>query len=62
MNIQCKCGKTYNGNNPPAWQLVTGACGGYNNNCVGNCGPCKSPSEFAPLEDGIYTSTKCGCV
>jgi len=69
LNSQAPCSffdclwvSVYDGNNPPAWQLVTGACGGYNNNCVGNCGPCKSPSEFAPLEDGIYTSTKCGCV
>jgi hypothetical protein len=69
LNSQAPCSffdclwvSVYDGNNPPAWQFVTGACGGYNNNCVGNCGPCKSPSEFAPLEDGIYTSTKCGCV
>jgi hypothetical protein len=61
-DFDCLWVSVYDGNNPPAWQFVTGACEAYNNNCVGNCGTCNFPSEFPPLEDGIYTSTKCSCV
>ena len=69
LNSQAPCSffdclwvSVYDGNNPPAWQFVTGACEAYNNNCGGNCGTCNFPSELPPLEDGIYTSTKCSCV
>ena len=59
--LDCLWISVYDGNNPPAWQFVNGACEAYNN-CLGNCGTCNFPSEFPPLEDGIYTSTKCSCV
>jgi hypothetical protein len=61
-DFDCLWVSVYDGNNPPAWQFVTGACEAYNNNCGGNCGTCNFPSELPPLEDGIYTSTKCSCV
>jgi hypothetical protein len=60
--FDCLWVSVYDGNNPPAWQFVTGACEAWNNNCNGNCGTCNFPSELPPLEDGIYTSTKCSCV